>query len=101
MFKMYKLAFKISKHTKQAAAHYKTPLDKPVQVPIGGMDLEPQVLDVIHSLHKSAIYLLATTDEVSANVLMSYFNVYLNDMGKLDDIKNNVKREEGNSPWDI
>ena len=101
MLKMYKLAFKISKHTKQAAAHYKTPLYKPVQVAIGGIQLEPQVLDVIHSLHKSAIYLLATTDEVAALTLMSYFSTYIDDMGKLDDIKNDVKRQEGGNLWDI
>ena len=101
MLKMYKLALKISKHTKQAAQHYKTPLYKPVTVSIGGMELEPQVLNVCHSLHNSAIYLLGTTDELAATVLSYYFDSYLNDMQKLDDIKNDIKREKGGHPWDI
>jgi hypothetical protein len=101
MLKMYKLALKISKHTKQAAQHYKTPLYKPVVVSIGGMELEPQVLNVCHSLHNSAIYLLGTTDELAATVLNYYFDQYLIDMQNLDDIKNDIKREERRNPWDM
>jgi hypothetical protein len=101
MLKMYQLALKISRHTKKASEHYKTPLYKPVRVSIGGMELEPKVLDVLHSLHKSAIYLLGTNDEVSAHVITHYFDTYLMDMEKMDDIKNDIKRSEGGLPWDM
>jgi hypothetical protein len=101
VFRMYKLALKISQHTKKAAEHYKTPLYKPVQVSVGGMELEPKVLNVLHSLHQSAIYLLGTTDEITAHVMAHYFDTYLMDMQKMDDIKNNVKKPEGGLPWDI
>lgn len=99
MLKMFKLAFAISKHTKEAADHYKNPLYKPIEVSIAGMQLEPQVLNVCHSLHNSAMYLLGTTDEVTAHVLTHYFDKYITDMEKIDDIKNNVKRGNEDFPW--
>jgi hypothetical protein len=100
MLKMYKLAYAISRHTKKAADHYNTPLYKPLEVSVGGMELEAKVLDVLHSIHNSSMYLLGTTDEVTAHVLNAYFDKYLTDMQKMDDIKNDVKRE-GDMPWDI
>jgi hypothetical protein len=99
MLKMFKLAFAISKHTKQAADHYKNPLYKPVEVNIAEMPLDAQVLNVCHSLHNSAMYLLGTTDEVTALVLSHYFHKYLTDMEKIDDIKNNVQRGNEDFPW--
>ena len=101
MLRKYKLAHAIAKHTKEASEHYKTPLYKPLEVSIGGMHLEPKVLDVLHSIHNSSMYLLGTTDEVTAHVLSAYFEKYLTDMQKMDDIKNNIKRKEGDMPWDI
>ena len=101
MLRIYKLAHAIAKHTKQSAEHYKNPLYKPLEVSVGGMYLEDKVLDVLHSIHNSSMYLLGTTDEVTAHVLNAYFDKYLIDMQKMDDIKNNINRKEGDMPWDI